>query len=122
MGLDSIRVPRELGSSEILAWIGSGPSSIRGANVRSGSNSATSTSDSSSLPPGARWTSRNLVPTPIGPGRSGARRDGVGLPRGELRRVGDVGKHLARGAGNLGLDGEGEQAGETVFTEIDALV
>jgi hypothetical protein len=52
----------------------------------------------------------------------GHSRDGVGLPGGALRRVGDVGKHLAPEAGNLGLDGEPDQAGATVFTEIDALV
>src|SRR2546427_7634211 len=39
--------------------------------------------------------------------------DGVGLPRGELRRIGDVGKQLPREAGNLGLDGGSDQAEAT---------
>ena len=66
-----MRVPcSPVGSSTMRAWIGRGPSSMRSAKTRSGSNSETSTSEASFLPPGPRWTSRRRVPTPSGPSPS----------------------------------------------------
>ena len=87
------------------------PSITRRAKTRPGSYSDTSTSEGSSLPPGARWTSRRRTPTPIGPSPSGTDGDGVGLPLGEPVRIGDVGEDLGWGAVEVGLEREVDHVG-----------